>query len=102
MNKYAIVLAAGKGTRMRSQMPKVLHRVLGKPMLSRVLEATSKAQIENQYVVIGHGSDQVEKVLDDSVKLVFQKEQLGTATLCARRWRCSSRMSPKPRASRSS
>ena len=78
MNKYAIVLAAGKGTRMRSQMPKVLHRVLGKPMLSRVLEATSKAQIENQYVVIGHGSDQVEKVLDDSVKLVLQKEQLGT------------------------
>ena len=78
MNKYAIVLAAGKGTRMRSAQPKVLHRVLGKPMICRVLDAISQAQIENQYVVVGHGADQVEQVLDASAKVVLQKEQLGT------------------------
>ncbi|MEE0510616.1 MAG: bifunctional UDP-N-acetylglucosamine diphosphorylase/glucosamine-1-phosphate N-acetyltransferase GlmU [Peptococcaceae bacterium] len=78
MNKYAIVLAAGKGTRMRSECPKVLHHVQGKPMITRVLEAVKQAKIDNQYVVVGHGADQVEKVLDDSVRVVVQEQQLGT------------------------
>lgn len=78
MKKYAIVLAAGKGTRMRSVHPKVLHPVLGKPMISRVLAALDQAQIEEQYVVIGHGADQVKEVLGDSVNLVLQEQQLGT------------------------
>lgn len=78
MKKYAIVLAAGKGTRMRSECPKVLHTIQGKPMISRVLEAIDQAEISNKYVVVGHGADQVEKVLDDSVKIVLQEQQLGT------------------------
>lgn len=78
MKKYAIVLAAGKGTRMRSAKPKVLHPVLGKPMISRVLAAIDAAEIENKYVVIGHGADQVREVLDDSAKIVLQAQQLGT------------------------
>lgn len=78
MKKYAIVLAAGKGTRMRSTQPKVLHPVLGKPMINRVLHAIDQAQIEEQYVVIGHGAEAVKKALADSVKIVLQKEQLGT------------------------
>ncbi|MEE0434949.1 MAG: bifunctional UDP-N-acetylglucosamine diphosphorylase/glucosamine-1-phosphate N-acetyltransferase GlmU [Peptococcaceae bacterium] len=78
MKKYAIILAAGKGTRMRSASPKVLHRVLGKPMITRVLKAIDEAQISEQYVVIGHGADQVREVLGDDVRLVFQEQQLGT------------------------
>lgn len=78
MKKYAIILAAGKGTRMRSASPKVLHRVLGKPMITRVLAALDEAQIAEQYVVIGHGADQVQNVLSDNVKVVFQEQQLGT------------------------
>ena len=78
MNKYAIVLAAGKGTRMRSTCPKVLHRVHGKPMIRRVLGALDAAGIENQYVVLGHGADQVKQVLGDDVTLVLQEQQLGT------------------------
>lgn len=78
MKKYAIVLAAGKGTRMRSAKPKVLHCVMGKPMISRVLAAIDAAEIEEKYVVIGHGADQVREVLDDSANLVMQEQQLGT------------------------
>ena len=78
MKKYAIVLAAGKGTRMRSECPKVLHTIQGKPMITRVLEAIDQAEISNKYVVVGHGADQVEKVLDDSVKIVLQEQHLGT------------------------
>ena len=78
MKKYAIVLAAGKGTRMRSERPKVLHTVQGKPMITRVLETIRQAQIDNQYVVVGHGADQVKRVLDSTVKVVLQEQQLGT------------------------
>ncbi len=78
MKKYAIVLAAGKGTRMRSECPKVLHTIQGKPMITRVLDAIDQAEISNKYVVVGHGADQVERVLDGSVKVVLQEQQLGT------------------------
>lgn len=78
MKKYAIVLAAGKGTRMRSERPKVLHTVQGKPMITRVLETIRQSQIDNQYVVVGHGADQVKRVLDSTVKVVLQEQQLGT------------------------
>ena len=78
MKNFAIVLAAGKGTRMRSSYPKVLHQVLGKPMLTRVLAAVDGAQIERKYVVVGHGADLVKEVLDDTSRVVVQEQQLGT------------------------
>ena len=78
MKNYSIVLAAGKGTRMRSNYPKVLHQVLGKPMLTRVLTAVKGANIEQNYVVVGHGADLVKDVLDDTSKIVLQEQQLGT------------------------
>ncbi len=78
MKNYAIVLAAGKGTRMRSSYPKVLHRVLGKPMITRVLSAIDGAKIERKYVVVGHGTELVKEVLDDASKIVLQEQQLGT------------------------
>jgi len=78
----AIILAAGKGTRMKSDLPKVLHRVAGAPMLAHVLEASRQAAIERTALVIGPS---MEKVGDDARKLdphltVFvQAKQQGTA-----------------------
>lgn len=77
-NLLAIVLAAGQGTRMRSKLPKVLHKVLGKPMLQHVLDACSGAGIEKNVVVLGHKAEVVEQKLDQNVQVVYQREQLGT------------------------
>ena len=57
MSVSVVVLAAGKGTRMKSNLPKVLHKVLGKSLLAHSLDTLSF--IENQYVVVGHESDMV-------------------------------------------
>lgn len=55
MNKYAIILAAGKGTRMKSDRPKVLHEVAGKTMLAHVVSATSAVAPEKTIAIVGHG-----------------------------------------------
>jgi len=73
-----IVLAAGKGTRMKSSMPKVLHRLAGKPMLAHVLDTVSALDPASITVVIGHGSDQVKATITHSVNWAMQTEQLGT------------------------
>ena len=59
MNKFAIVLAAGKGTRMKSALPKVLHQVAGKSMLAHVLTSVSKVEIAKNVVIVGHEADRV-------------------------------------------
>ena len=74
----AIVLAAGQGTRMRSRVPKVLHPLAGRPMLTHVLDSLAAAGIEHRVVVIGSGADAVEAALGD-VPTVRQEPQLGTA-----------------------
>lgn len=75
----AVVLAAGKGTRLRSTLPKVLHTVAGRPMLEWVLRAARAAGCEQIYVVVGHGADQVRNEIEaDDVTWVPQEEQLGT------------------------
>ncbi len=76
MSISVIVLAAGKGTRMKSELPKVLHHVLGKTLLSHVFDALSS--IDNKFVVVGHQSDLVINSIPSSVKNVIQKDQLGT------------------------
>lgn len=73
-----IVLAAGKGTRMKSSMPKVLHRLAGKPMLGHVLDTVSELDPASITVVIGHGSDQVKQTIHHTVNWAMQTEQLGT------------------------
>lgn len=75
----AIVLAAGQGTRMRSQLPKVLHPLAGMTMLDHVLAALAGAGVEHRVVVVGHGAEKVEAALDDRVITVRQDPQLGTA-----------------------
>lgn len=73
-----IILAAGKGTRMKSSMPKVLHRVAEKPMVEHVVDAASSLGAEKTVLVIGHGADQVRATVTRDVEYVEQTEQLGT------------------------
>lgn len=74
----AIVLAAGKGTRMKSQIPKVLHEALGVPLLGHVLKNLEAVRIEKPVVVVGAGADQVKAYLGKRAVPVLQAEQRGT------------------------
>ncbi len=78
MAVQAIILAAGQGTRMKSKLPKVLHKVSGKSMLQHVLDNGRKSQVDQSTVVIGRGADMVRDSLPENVGTVVQKEQLGT------------------------
>jgi bifunctional UDP-N-acetylglucosamine pyrophosphorylase/glucosamine-1-phosphate N-acetyltransferase len=75
----AVVLAAGKGTRMRSRLPKVLHRAAGRPLLAWVLDAARAAGCRRILVVVGHGAEEVRaEIGGDDVIWVVQAEQRGT------------------------
>lgn len=74
----AVILAAGKGTRMRSKLPKVLHKVGGKAMLQHVLDAADAAGADEKIVIVGHGAELVESMVGEQGKIVLQAEQLGT------------------------
>ena len=76
----AVVLAAGKGTRMKSELPKVLFPVLGRPMIHYVLDALEAGGIERTIVVVGYKSELVREELKDreNIRFVEQTEQLGT------------------------
>ena len=78
--KKAIVLAAGKGTRMKSELPKVLFPVCGKPMIEYVLDALESAGVDEIIVVVGYRSDLVKSTIRPraSIKFAEQKELLGT------------------------
>jgi bifunctional UDP-N-acetylglucosamine pyrophosphorylase / glucosamine-1-phosphate N-acetyltransferase len=78
MKVTAVLLAAGQGTRMKSDLPKVLHPLCGRPMLWHVLEALKPAATEKPVVVVGHGAEAVQKYLADSAECVLQEPQLGT------------------------
>jgi len=75
-----VILAAGKGTRMNSDCPKVLHALGGKPMLAHVLDTASSLENSALHVVIGYGSEQVVQYFSDRqlISWVTQKQQLGT------------------------
>lgn len=74
-----VILAAGKGTRMRSQIPKVLHTLAGKPMVQHVLDTASGLQPDRTHVVIGHGAEQLREALaENTVQFAVQAEQKGT------------------------
>ena len=74
----AVIMAAGQGTRMKSDMPKVLHEVAGRPMVHWVIDAARAAGIDRIMVVVGHGADEVSAALPDGVETCLQAEQLGT------------------------
>ena len=78
MKTTAIILAAGQGTRMKSKLPKVLHKALGKPMVQWVIDCLTDAGVESKIAVLGHGGEQVATVVADQASIVYQTEQLGT------------------------
>jgi len=73
-----IILAAGKGTRMKSKYPKVVHKVVGKEMLNHVIDATEALNCKKPSIVIGHGRAIVKERINREVNFVVQEEQLGT------------------------
>ena len=75
----AIILAAGKGTRMRSDLPKPLVPVAGKPIVRHLIEALEQAGLENITVVIGHGSEAMKAELGERYTTAFQAVRSGTA-----------------------
>ena len=81
----AIILAAGQGKRMKSDLPKVLHKVCGKPILNYIIDACKNAGIEKIIVVVGHKADVIKENIS-GVEFIVQNEQLGTghAVMCAK------------------
>jgi len=82
-----VILAAGLGTRMKSDIPKVLHPIMGKPMIAYILDAVGEiVSSEPPVVVIGSGAEMVKETLGERARFALQEPQLGTAhaVLCAR------------------
>ena len=76
--RYAIILAAGKGTRMKSKLYKVLHPVSGKPMVEHIINRVSETNPDQIITIVGHGADQVKEQLGERSEYALQAEQLGT------------------------
>lgn len=78
-NIFAVILAAGQGTRMKSKLYKVLHPVCGKPMVQHVVDHIQTLGVNRIVTVVGHGAEKVKQQLGDKSEYVLQAEQLGTA-----------------------
>lgn len=78
MNFKAIILAAGKGTRMKSKYPKVIHKVCGKEMVNHIIDVSKKSGVSDTVVILGHESEKVKDVLPKNTMIAMQTEQLGT------------------------
>lgn len=79
MEVSAIVLAAGKGTRMKSELPKCAHKIIDKPMVEYVVDALREVKVKNIVTVVGYGRKHIQDLLKDKVLYAIQEEQLGTA-----------------------
>lgn len=78
-SRYALILAAGKGTRFKSEKPKVLHEICGKPMICYLLDRLPELQVEKAIIVVGQGAEEVQNALQGyPVEFVRQEQQLGT------------------------
>jgi len=78
MTFAAVILAAGQGTRLKSNLPKVLHRLAGRPLVTYAIEAAQAVVQTPPVLVIGHGAEDVRAALGESVRYAVQAEQLGT------------------------
>lgn len=78
----AVIMAAGKSTRMKSALPKAAHGICGKPMTGHVIDACVDAGIENVVVIVGHEAEKVRATLGEGVSYAYQTEQLGTGHAC--------------------
>lgn len=79
MTRQAVILAAGKGTRMKSKLHKVLHPVCGKPMVQHVIDNIKKADVTEIVTIVGYGAEDVKAALQDQSLFSMQSEQHGTA-----------------------
>ncbi|MDA7028383.1 bifunctional UDP-N-acetylglucosamine diphosphorylase/glucosamine-1-phosphate N-acetyltransferase GlmU [Bacillus sp. CLL-7-23] len=77
--RFAVVLAAGQGTRMKSKLYKVLHPVCGKPMVEHIVDEVLKLSLAKLVTIVGHGADDVKNQLGSKSEYALQAEQLGTA-----------------------
>lgn len=78
----AIILAAGKSTRMKSKLPKAAHKLCGKPMTRHIIDACRQAGVDQIVVVVGHEAEKVKAALGSDVTYVLQEKQLGTGHAC--------------------
>src|SRR5690625_2976265 len=78
VKRFAIILAAGKGTRMKSKLHKMLHSVVGRPMIQHVIEQLQSIQLDEMATVVGYGAEEVTQRIGHESKYVTQEEQLGT------------------------
>lgn len=78
-NIFAVILAAGQGTRMKSKLYKVLHPVCGKPMVQHVVDHIQTLDVNRIVTIVGHGAEKVKQQLGNKSEYVLQAEQLGTA-----------------------
>ena len=78
MKKYALILAAGKGTRMRTELPKCAFPILGKPMIEYIVENIEKTDIDEIIAIVGHKKEVIQDILKDRVSYAVQEQQLGT------------------------
>ncbi|MGD7024581.1 bifunctional UDP-N-acetylglucosamine diphosphorylase/glucosamine-1-phosphate N-acetyltransferase GlmU [Rossellomorea vietnamensis] len=78
-NRYAVILAAGQGTRMKSKLYKVLHPVCDKPMVEHVVDQITTLDINKTVTIVGHGAELVQTHLEGKSEFALQEEQLGTA-----------------------
>ena len=74
------ILAAGKGTRMASSLPKVLHKISGKTLLQRVINSCNELNPDNIFIIVGHNAKEVQDSIScgKKIKFIFQDPQLGT------------------------
>ena len=78
MNFKAIILAAGKGTRMKSKYPKVVHKVGGKEMVNHIIDVSKESGVKDVVTILGHESEVVKEILPEGTMIAMQTEQLGT------------------------
>lgn len=76
--RFAVVLAAGQGTRMKSKLYKVLHPVMGRPMVQHVISQLKQIQIDEMVTIVGYGAEKVIEEIGNKSEFVIQEEQLGT------------------------
>lgn len=76
--RYAVILAAGKGTRMKSKLYKVLHPVMDRPMVQHVIDQVKTVQLDKLVTIVGFGAEKVEKQIGNDSEFVIQEKQLGT------------------------
>ena len=80
MKASAIILAAGAGTRMKSKLPKVAHKIMGEPLVGYVIDAAGQAvELDKLVAVVGHGREHVVPLVQDTCEVVVQEQQRGTA-----------------------